>query len=68
MASHLTYDVLNRLIDDRASAIERGRAERHLKGCGRCRSEREWLERVRKAPHPPGGAPDRQAIPGAWAH
>src|SRR5690349_4398979 len=50
MANHLSYDALNRLIERRASEVEAIRTERHLAGCARCRSEREWLERIRNAP------------------
>lgn len=47
MAYHLSYDALNRLIDNRASVVEEARARRHLTTCGRCRSECEWLARIR---------------------
>lgn len=50
MASHLSYDVLSRLVERRASPVEKARAERHLAGCGRCRSELAWLERIRSLP------------------
>ncbi len=50
MANHLTYEVLNQLVDGRASALEEARAQRHLSRCGRCRSEREWLQRIRGWP------------------
>jgi hypothetical protein len=50
MANHLSYEVLNRLVEGRASVLEEARAQRHLARCGRCRSEREWLERIRGLP------------------
>jgi anti-sigma factor RsiW len=50
MANHLTYEVLTRLVEGRASVLEEARAQRHLGKCGRCRSEREWLERIRGLP------------------
>src|SRR5204862_7323567 len=51
MAHQLSYEVLNRLVEGRASVLEDARAQRHLARCGRCRSEREWLERIRGYPH-----------------
>src|SRR6266849_2335818 len=51
MANHLNYDLLSRLAEHRASALDEARAERHLENCGRCRSELEWLQRIRVAPH-----------------
>ena len=50
MANHLSYEVLNRLVEGRASALEEARAQRHLGRCGRCRSEREWLQRIHGFP------------------
>jgi hypothetical protein len=50
MANHLSYEVLNRLVEGRAAVLEEVRAQRHLARCGRCRSERDWLERVRGLP------------------
>jgi hypothetical protein len=50
MASHLSYDVLSRLVEHRAATVEEARAQRHLAGCGRCRSELAWLERIRSLP------------------
>jgi hypothetical protein len=50
MANHLTFDALTRVLEHRASVIEETRARRHLSGCGRCRSELEWLERIRTLP------------------
>jgi hypothetical protein len=47
MANHLSFDVLSRLVERRASAVEEAKAQRHLASCGRCRSELEWLERIR---------------------
>jgi hypothetical protein len=55
MPNHLSYDVLNRLVEDRASTLEEASAQRHLARCGRCRSEREWLDRVRRASDPRRG-------------
>src|SRR5205085_7026961 len=45
MANHLAYDVLSRLVEQRAPLDEQLLAERHIARCARCRSEREWLER-----------------------
>ena len=64
MANHLPYDVLTRLIDRRASELEAIRAGRHLASCGRCRSEREWLERIFGKARP-RSAPDRAFSPSA---
>jgi hypothetical protein len=50
MANHLSYDALIRVLERRASTIEQSRAQRHLNGCARCRSELEWLERIRALP------------------
>lgn len=50
MATHLSYDVLSRLVERRAGPVEDARAQRHLSGCGRCRSELAWLERIRSLP------------------
>jgi hypothetical protein len=50
MAIHLSYDVLSRLVERRAAPVEEARAQRHLLGCGRCRSELAWLERIRSLP------------------
>jgi hypothetical protein len=50
MANHLSYDVLSRLVERRASPVEEAKAQRHLSGCGRCRSELAWLERIRSLP------------------
>jgi hypothetical protein len=47
MAHHLSYDVLSRLVERRAAPVEEARAQRHLTGCARCRSELAWLERIR---------------------
>jgi hypothetical protein len=52
MANHLSYDVLMRLVERRIAADEEITARRHLARCGRCRSEREWLERIRAHPDP----------------
>jgi len=61
MANHLSYDVLSRLVERRSSALEEARAQRHLANCGRCRSEKEWLERIR-------GLPGRSGrVERAWA-
>jgi hypothetical protein len=54
MANHLSYDVLSRLVERRASTVEEARAQRHLATCGRCRSEMDWLERIRGALRPSG--------------
>ncbi|MCA1648089.1 MAG: hypothetical protein LC797_22370 [Chloroflexi bacterium] len=50
MANHLDFDLLSRLAEKRASALDEAGAERHLYSCGRCRSELEWLERIHTAP------------------
>ena len=50
MANHLNYDLLSQLAEHRASALDEARAERHLESCGRCRSELEWLQRIRVGP------------------
>ena len=50
MATHLSYDVLSRLVERRAGAVDDARAQRHLASCGRCRSELAWLERIRSLP------------------
>ena len=52
MTQHLSYDVLIRLVERRVSADEHIRATRHLARCGRCRSERDWLQRIRAHPRP----------------
>jgi hypothetical protein len=54
MAHHLSYDVLSRLVERRAAPVEEARAQRHLTGCGRCRSELAWLERIRMLPQRSG--------------
>jgi anti-sigma factor RsiW len=50
MANHLNYDLLSKLAEHRASALDEARAERHLESCTRCRSELEWLQRIRVGP------------------
>jgi hypothetical protein len=50
MANHLSYDVLSRLVERRASPVEEAKAQRHLARCGRCRSELAWLERIHSLP------------------
>ena len=50
MANHLSFDVLTRLAEQRAAALEAAKARRHLDSCWRCRSELEWLERIRRVP------------------
>jgi len=52
VSKHLAYDVLNRIVEGTISDGELTWAERHLARCGVCRSEREWLERIRIAPKP----------------
>jgi len=64
MPNHLSYDVLNRLVEDRASQEEEASAQRHLARCARCRSERQWLERVRRASDPRRGPSEAAASPG----
>src|SRR5262249_57729051 len=51
---HLSYDVLSRLVERRSLPVEDARAQRHLAGCGRCRSELAWLERIRSLPQRSG--------------
>lgn len=50
MANHLSFDVLSRLVERRASPVEEAKAQRHLASCGRCRSELAWLERIHGLP------------------
>jgi hypothetical protein len=50
MANHLSFDVLISLVERRATAVDHARAQRHLASCGRCRSELEWLQRIRSVP------------------
>jgi anti-sigma factor RsiW len=64
MVNHLTYDVLSRLVEHRASALEEARAQRHLARCARCRSECEWLERVRRASYPHNAPQASERYPG----
>jgi hypothetical protein len=64
MASHIEYDVLIRLIEHRASTVEEVTAERHLARCARCRSERDWLERVRRATSPQERPSESEPSPG----
>jgi hypothetical protein len=52
MANHLSYDVLISVVERRIATAEEIPARRHLARCGRCRSEREWLERIRTHPDP----------------
>jgi len=60
MPNHLSYEALSRLVEHRASTEEEeASAQRHLARCARCRSEREWLERIRRATDP--DAPEYQA-------
>jgi hypothetical protein len=56
MTNHLPYDILSRLVEQRASPTEDARAQRHLNNCGRCRSELAWLERIRTLPQRGGDA------------
>ncbi|MDQ6675634.1 MAG: hypothetical protein M3069_33700 [Chloroflexota bacterium] len=53
MANHLPFDMLNSLIENRTSPLEEPPARRHLAACGRCRSELEWLQRIRELPAEP---------------
>lgn len=50
VANHLSYDVLSRLLERKAPQPEQAEAGRHLSSCARCRSELEWLQRVRSWP------------------
>jgi hypothetical protein len=50
MANHLSYAVLSRLVERRSSPADDARAQRHLAGCGRCRSELAWLKRLGSLP------------------
>jgi hypothetical protein len=54
MANHLSYDVLSRLVERRATPVDSARAQRHLVSCGRCRSELAWLERIGSLPQRSG--------------
>jgi len=49
---HLAYEVLHRIVERSMSDDELAAAERHLARCGVCRSEREWLDRLRAEPKP----------------
>src|SRR5262245_26066617 len=62
MATHLTYDVLSRLVERHAEPAEEARARRHLTSCGRCRSELAWLERIRGLPQRTGTDDDRAGM------
>ena len=64
MTNHLTYELLSRLAERRASALDEARAERHLENCGRCRSELEWLQRIRSAPRAPDAGSSGHASSG----
>ncbi len=66
MANHLSYDVLSRLVERRAVPTEDARAQRHLAGCGRCRSELAWLERIRTLPARPDQTP--HSMSDGWGH
>lgn len=73
MANHLSYDLLSRLIESRMTEAEEARARRHLASCPRCRSEREWLERINRPGSlgtPPLERPgsSEEVGPGAWTH
>lgn len=57
MTNHLSYDVLSRMLDRRVSPDEELWAARHLKRCGVCRSEREWLQRIQAHPKPAQSMP-----------
>jgi hypothetical protein len=50
MANHLSFDMLSKLVERRASTVEEPKARRHLASCGRCRSELEWLQRIQGRP------------------
>jgi hypothetical protein len=63
MANHLSYDVLSRLVERRASPVEEVKAQRHLTRCGRCRSELAWLERIRSLPSSGSGPADFLLLP-----
>jgi anti-sigma factor RsiW len=58
MANHLSFDMLSRLAETRASTAEELRTRRHLASCARCRSELEWLRRIQGGPGRLGG-PER---------
>jgi anti-sigma factor RsiW len=73
MANHLSYEMLTRLIENRASAAEEAMAARHLAACSRCRSEREWLERISRprgprTPDDRAGSNGQEVSQGAWLH
>jgi hypothetical protein len=50
MANHLSFDMLSKLVESRASPDDEPKARRHLASCGRCRSELEWLLRIQGLP------------------
>jgi hypothetical protein len=66
MANHLSYDVLSRVVERRATSVEEAKAQRHLSACGRCRSELAWLERIHKAPRPTEDD-DTHSLSRAWS-
>jgi hypothetical protein len=68
MATHLSYDVLSRLVERRASAVEDAKAQRHLAGCGRCRSELAWLERIRTIPQRPTDLGSSRTVGDGWGN
>jgi hypothetical protein len=67
MANHLTYAVLSLLVEHRASTVEEARAQQHLARCARCRSEREWLDRVRRASYPHAPPDDPELFPSRFS-
>jgi hypothetical protein len=50
MVNHLSFDMLSKVVEGRASTVEEPKARRHLASCGRCRSELEWLQRIQGRP------------------
>jgi hypothetical protein len=74
MTNHLSFEVLNRLVDERETPIEEARTQRHLASCGRCRSELQWLKRIRGVSDGPSGidrwrtADERGRNRAAWVY
>ena len=74
MTNHLSFEVLSGLVDGRATPMDEARAQRHLATCARCRSELQWLERIRgvsdgpRAPEHWRTADDRSRNRAAWVY
>jgi hypothetical protein len=61
--AHLSYELLSRFVERRIAPVDEARAQRHLAGCERCRSELAWLKRIGH------GAPrdGRDGLGGGWS-